>query len=222
MRDAITEPGQAQLSERRTRALRQQTSELEQLVHRAGAGDRQAWEHLVAHYTNVIRTQTRQFGLGDSDAGDVAQTTWLRLVENIHRIEHPDRLSGWLATTARRECLRRLAASNRVVLVEDDGAFDAAVAHLPSADERLLATERAHQVREALAALPWRSRRMIELLMADPPDSYADISGQLGLPVGSIGPTRSRCLERLRGLLDMSLGSLPNLTSIFREARMVA
>ena len=138
----------------------------------------------------------------ESDAADVAQTTWLRLLEHIDRIEYPARVGSWLAATARHECLRSLAARKRVVLSQDDVEFDGAAVHEPAIDERLLAAERAQAVREALSRLPWRWQRLLEMLMADPPVSYAEISDQLGLPVGSIGPTRGRCLARLRVLLQ--------------------
>jgi RNA polymerase sigma factor (sigma-70 family) len=146
---------------------------------------------------------TRDFKLAESDAADVVQATWLRLLEHIHRIEYPERIGSWLATTARHECLRHLAASKRVMPVEHDNpAFGSAAAHEPELDERLLAEERATAVRQALSTLPSRSQRLLELLMADPPVSYTEISDQLGLPIGSIGPTRGRCLERLRLVLQ--------------------
>ena len=127
--------------------------------------------------------------------------TWLRLLENIRKIDNPDRVGSWLAATARNECLRCLAARKRVVLAEDDIVLEAAAPPEPEIDERLLSAERGQMVREAMSCLPWRWQRMLELMMADPPASYAEISDQLGLPVGSIGPTRSRCLARLRALL---------------------
>jgi RNA polymerase sigma factor (sigma-70 family) len=173
------------------------------LVQRAADGHRWAWERLVAQYSRLIWAMTRDFKLSESDAGDVVQATWLRLLEHIGRIEHPDRLGSWLATTARHECLRHLAARKRLVLVQDDDDALADAASLqPDLDERLLADERAQAVREALSCLPWRWQRLLELLMADPPASYLEISAQLDLPVGSIGPTRGRCLERLRELLQ--------------------
>ena len=177
---------------------------LAELVERAADGDHGAWEQLVAQHATLIWALTRRFRLADSDARDVAQATWLRLLENIGRIERPDRIGSWLATTARRECLRKIAAGKRAVLVDDDGAFDTVAACLPGADELVLAVERAQELRSALARLPWRWRRMIELLMADPPTPYAAIAVELGLPIGSIGPTRSRCLNRLRHLLEAS------------------
>lgn len=177
--------------------------DISQLVRRAALGDRSAWEHLVDQYSRLIWAMTRDFKLPESDAADVVQVTWLRLLEHIHRIEHPERIGSWLATTARHECLRHVAARSRIMLVRDDEAtLDGAVPHQPEIDERLLADERAQAVRDALARLPSRWQKLLELLMADPPTSYVEISSQLGLPVGSIGPTRRRCLERLRVLLQ--------------------
>src|SRR5947209_4915761 len=88
------------------------------LVRRAGEGDRWAWERLVEQYSRLIWAITRDFKLVESDAADVMQVTWLRLLENIHKIENPDRVGSWLASTARNECLRHLAARKRVVLAE--------------------------------------------------------------------------------------------------------
>jgi len=174
------------------------------LVRRAAQGDRQAWDGLVRQFARLIWSITVDFKLTESDAADVAQTTWLRLLQHIDQIEHPDRVGYWLAATARNECLRSLAARKRVILVHDDVESDDAVAHGPDIDERLLADERAQTVRDALSRLPRRWQRLLELLMADPPASYADISDELGLPIGSIGPTRRRCLTRLRVLLQAS------------------
>jgi RNA polymerase sigma factor (sigma-70 family) len=171
-----------------------------ELVRRAADGDHQAWERLVDQFARLIWSITVNFKLAESDAADVAQTTWLRLLEHIDRIEHPARVGSWLAATARNECLRSLAARKRVLLGHDNGELDSIVAHGPEVDERILAAERAQVVHEALSRLPGRWQRLLELLMADPPASYADISDELGLPIGSIGPTRGRCLDRLRVL----------------------
>jgi RNA polymerase sigma factor (sigma-70 family) len=175
-----------------------------ELVRRATDGDRHAWERLVDQYARLIWSITVEFKLIESDAADVVQTTWLRLLQHIDRIQYPDRVGSWLAATARNECLRSLAARKRVVLGHDDVELDNAVVHGPEVDERLLADERAQVVRDALSRLPRRWQRLLEMLMADPPVSYADISNELGLPVGSIGPTRGRCLARLRVLLQAS------------------
>jgi RNA polymerase sigma factor (sigma-70 family) len=174
------------------------------LMRRAANGDPRAWEGLVDKYGRLIWSITRDFKLVESDAADVFQTTWMRLIEHIDRIDHPDRVGSWLAATARNECLRSLAAHKKVVLAHEDDSFDRSAMHEPEIDEALLAAERADVVREAMTQLPRRWRRLMEMLMADPPASYAEISDELGLPVGSIGPTRGRCLARLRVLLEAS------------------
>jgi RNA polymerase sigma factor (sigma-70 family) len=181
------------------------TLDVAQLVRRAAAGDRSAWEGLVDQYSRLIWAITRDFKLVESDAADVTQATWLRLLEHIDRIQYPDRVGSWLAATARNECLRSLAARKKVVLADDSVTMEGVAAHEPEVDERLLAAERAQVVREALSCLPRKWQQMLELLMADPPASYAEISDQLGLPMGSIGPTRRRCLARLHDVLHPTL-----------------
>src|SRR6516225_9780578 len=169
------------------------------LVRRAAEGDHWAWERLVDQFARLIWSITRDFKLVESDAADVFQATWLRLLEHIDRLEQPAKVGSWLAATARNECLRSMAARKRIMLVQDDVTLNGGVAaHEPEIDERLLREERAQAVQDALSRLPWRWRRLVEMLMADPPVPYTEISDRLGLPVGSIGPTRGRCLERLR------------------------
>jgi RNA polymerase sigma factor (sigma-70 family) len=173
-------------------------------LRQAAEGDRQAWNRLVTQYGRLIWSITVRFKLTESDAADVVQTTWMRLIEHIDRIEQPDRVGAWLASTARNECLRHVAARKRIVLVHEDEEFDGADHHEPAVDEALLAAERAQVVQHAMMQLPQRWQRLMQLLMSDPPVSYAEISDELGLPVGSIGPTRGRCLARLRVLLEAS------------------
>jgi len=180
------------------------SSDIVRLFRRAAEGDLGAWERLVDQYARLIWSITAEYKLVESDAADVCQTTWLRLLEHMDRIEHPDRVGSWLAATARNECLRSLAVRKRVVLGHDEAELDTTVAHGPEIDERLLADESAQVVRDALSRLPRRWQRLLEMLMADPPVPYADISDELGLPIGSIGPTRGRCLARLRVLLQAS------------------
>lgn len=179
-------------------------SEVAGWVHQAAAGDLQAWNRIVDQYARLIWSITTRFKLSESDAADVVQTTWMRLIEHIHRIEQPARVGSWLATTARNECLRHVAAHKKIVLVHEDDEFDGADNYEPDVDEALLADERAQDVREAMAHLPPQWQRLMELLTADPPVSYVEISDQLGVPIGSIGPTRGRCLARLRVLLEAS------------------
>ncbi len=104
------------------------------LVRRAADGDLAAWDRLVDKFARLIWSITAEFKLVESDAADVAQTTWLRLLEHIDRIEYPDRVGSWLAATARNECLRSLAARKRVVLGHDDTELESAVAHGPDID----------------------------------------------------------------------------------------
>ena len=175
-----------------------------ELLRRAADGDMTAWNRLVNQFGRLIWSITVAFKLAESDAADVVQTTWLRLLEHIDRIEYPDRVGSWLAATARNECLRNLAARKRVVLSNDDVELGSDLGRGPEVDERLLAHERDQTVRDAMSRLPRRWQRLLEMLMADPPASYADISDELELPIGSIGPTRGRCLARLRVLLEAS------------------
>src|SRR6476646_10221905 len=154
-----------------------------ELVRGAADGDRLAWERLVDQFARLIWSITVEFKLIESDAADVVQTTWLRLLQHIDRIEYPDRVGSWLAATARNECLRSLAARKRVVLAHDNEVLTDVVASEPEVDERILAHERDQVVRDALSRLPKRWQRLLELLMADPPTPYADISDELGLPM---------------------------------------
>ena len=159
------------------------TSDVARLVRLAAEGDWRAWEGLVDQYSRLIWAITRGFKLVESDAADVAQATWLRLLEHIDRIEYPDRVGSWLAATARNECLRSLAARKKVVLADDSVTLEGVAAHEPEVDERLLAAERAQVVREALSHLPWKWQQMLELLMAE---SAGLVRGDIG-PAGTAG-----------------------------------
>ncbi|MGH8995271.1 MAG: RNA polymerase sigma factor [Acidimicrobiales bacterium] len=174
--------------------------ELALIVVAAARGDETSWTHLCHRFGNMINAIARSCRLGEADVGEVFQTTWLRLVENIDRIEQPERVGAWLATTARRESLRLVRSRARFtfdgesfeVLADPDG---------PSPDAGLLTEERATAMRAAYARLPLRCQRLLGLLSADDSPSYKDISELLDMPIGSIGPTRGRCLEHLRRIL---------------------
>ena len=135
------------------------TPDIAGLVRGAAAGDRQAWERLVDQYARLIWAITAEFKLMESDSADVSQTTWLRFLEHIDRIEYPDRVGSWLAATARNECLRSLAARKRVVLAHDDEVLAGVIGSEPEVDERILADESAQVVRDALSHLPGRWQR---------------------------------------------------------------
>ena len=170
------------------------------LVQAAAAGDQQAWNGLVDKFASTVWAIARGYRLNAADAADVSQTTWLRLVENLHRIEQPERVGAWLATTTRREALRVLRLAGRQIPNGDDFEVLPDIATSVSPDRGLLATERDRLVTELVEQLPERSQLLLRLLSADSPLSYRDISEALAMPIGSIGPTRARALEQLRRL----------------------
>jgi RNA polymerase sigma factor (sigma-70 family) len=178
-------------------AARRGERDTEALVAAAAAGEPVAWKQLIDRYAVLIRSVCRSHRLCDADADDVAQLTWLRAVEHIGRLRDPDRFGAWIGTTARHECLAVLRGRKRVVPTADEIAQPLYAAHA-DADETELAAERRDAVRNALAALPPRQQTLLRLLHADSEPSYDEIGSALDMPVGSIGPTRGRALERLR------------------------
>ena len=169
------------------------------LVERALAGDESAWNAIVDRYAPLLWSVCRRFGLSHEDADDVAQAVWLRLLEHLPTLRVPAALPGWLVTTTRRECLRHARHSqgrtNNEAPLFDDVVVDA---RAPELDEGLLRSERFDALRAAFALLGAKCRTLLSLLLRDPPVAYADIGVELGMPVGSIGPTRARCLDSLR------------------------
>jgi RNA polymerase sigma factor (sigma-70 family) len=166
------------------------------LLQAAAHGDPDAWNALVARYNGLVWSVARSHRLDGADAADVTQTTWLRLVEHLGDIRDPDRLGAWLATTARHESLRLLRMGQRHVLT--DGEAFADVADGRSVEDRLITGERDAALWRGFATLDERCRSLLRLLVADPAPAYEEIGAALGLAIGSIGPMRARCLERLR------------------------
>lgn len=166
------------------------------LVDCAAAGDEHAWQGLVDEFAGLVWAVTRAHRLGDADAGDVAQTTWLRLVEHLDLLKDRARVGAWLATTARRECLRALRRSARLVPHGDELPEPADDA--PTHDTALVTQERDATLWRAFARLSERDRALLRMLTADPAPSYEEIGAALGMAIGSIGPTRARALQRLR------------------------
>jgi RNA polymerase sigma factor (sigma-70 family) len=169
------------------------------LVARAKNGERQAWDALVERFAPLIWSICRRHRLGRADTDDVGQSVWLRLVDQLDRVRDPAALPGWLATTARRECLRVLGTMQgprgTMYALDMDSLPDDRAGR---ADQGLLEAERHAALREAFGQLPPNGQQLIALLIADPPLPYADISAKLGIPVGSIGPNRSRYLDKMR------------------------
>jgi RNA polymerase sigma factor (sigma-70 family) len=178
-----------------------QDEEVTRLVQAAAAGDHEAWDSLVNRYVALLWSIAFRHGLNESDAADVVQNTWLRLFEHIDQVREPARIGSWLATTAQRESLRCVAQRRRVVLSDDETAFDGPDRLQAPLDEALLAREQAAAARAALDELPPTWRSLVELLTQDPPLSYERICADLGVPIGSIGPTRGRCVRRLRAIV---------------------
>jgi RNA polymerase sigma factor (sigma-70 family) len=169
------------------------------LVIRAKNGDNQAWDALVERYAPLIWSICRRYRLASADAEDVNQSVWLTLVDQLAALREPAALPGWLATTTQRECGRILRAARKPQTgwyMPD--AEDIADEQATTAEEELLQAERQAALREAFAYLPPSCQQLIAMLIQDPPVPYARISAELGIPVGSIGPTRRRCLEKLR------------------------
>ena len=177
---------------RRAPAALARHAPLAAMVNCAAAGDRDAWDWIIERYAPLVYSTCQRHRLAAQDIDDVGQRVWLLLLEQIGNLREPAALPGWLVTTTSRECLRVLRAAERSQPLPGWFADDVTV------DERILAAERAAAVHAAMAGLPMRCQRLLAMLVSDPPCSYAEISAELGIPVGSIGPQRSRCLERLR------------------------
>jgi RNA polymerase sigma factor (sigma-70 family) len=170
-----------------------------ELVRAAADGDQGAWSDLVDRFTPMLWAVARSTGLNAADAGDVCQTTWLRLLEHLDGIEQPERVGGWLATTVRREAIRTSQRVRRSLTTGETNVFDAICSEPPA---QRPAAELFVELDGAIAELPERSRILIALLLADPPLSYVEISETLGMPIGSIGPTRARILATIRANLE--------------------
>jgi RNA polymerase sigma factor (sigma-70 family) len=178
-----------------------------ELVGRARTGDEQAWEDIVRHYQPLITTITRRHRLSPSDADDVRQLVWTRLLEHVHGLRDPRALAGWISTTAGRTCLEVIRQRKRSVSMDptDSEAIDRAELDASWAlggaatavDDDLLRAERRRAVRRGLAELTSTQQQLLLLLVAEPPVPYEQISRRMGMPVGSIGPTRARLLKRL-------------------------
>jgi RNA polymerase sigma factor (sigma-70 family) len=170
------------------------------LVRAARGHDHGAWEELVGRYGGMVRGVAASYRLSESDVADVAQNTWLRAFERLDTLREPDRLGGWLATIARRECL---AILRRTVREVTDGLLDDDVrSTAPGPEATVLAVEARGMVRRAVAELPVRRRALIGTLFGEAEVGYADVSRVLDIPPGSIGPTRGRVLRMLRQALE--------------------
>jgi RNA polymerase sigma factor (sigma-70 family) len=176
----------------------------EALVSACCRGDQAAWEILIGRYQRLVYTVPHRAGLDEELCADVVQSVFTKLVEKLDELDQPWRVSAWLVTTARRETWRasQRARSFGVSLDSMDGRVDLADSQLLP-DEELVRLEEQHLVRVAVDSLDQRCRTLLLLLFYQPdPPSYGEVAATLGMSEGSIGPTRSRCLEKLLRLLS--------------------
>jgi RNA polymerase sigma factor (sigma-70 family) len=178
-------------------------ADVSELVGAAARGDQRAWEGLVDRFGGLVWSVARAYGLSEADAADVAQTAWLRLVENLHRVRDAQRVGAWLAATTRHEALRILRVAGRQLPVGDDAELELPDSVEATPESLALAAEQRGILWQAFATLPPACQRLLRVLMADPPPSYQEVAAALDMPIGSIGPTRGRCLDRLRRTADL-------------------
>lgn len=180
----------------------------EKLLQACRRGDGVAWEMLVKRYQKLIYTIPRRAGLDEDEAADVFQEVFITLFEKLDGIEHPERLHAWLVTTARRKTWRQISRRRTLQQPTDSAEagekeFENLPADAPLPDEVLMKLEEQHRVRTALNALDERCRKLLTVLfysVETPP--YSEIAATLGVPEGSIGPTRARCLQKLLKTLE--------------------
>jgi len=184
-------------------------SQIREMVASVRTGDAEAWNALTERFTNLLWSIARSMRLNEADAADAVQSTFLRLVENLDSVRDPGRIGSWLATSMRRECYDMLRRGNRVQVGAPGGWDDWTVLTdtADPVDAVLLRDERDAELWDAVGRLKPSCQRLLRVLVADPPPSYAEAAAALDMPVGSIGPTRQRCLRCLRDLLTRDGGA---------------
>lgn len=173
-------------------------------------GDSEAWAALIARYQKLIYAIPRRAGLDDDQCADIFQQTFQSLFEHLDRIDQPERVRAWLVTTAKRatERLQQRNARWQALPESNEAAGDETPQQewldpAPLPEEVITQLEDQHLVRTGVAALEERCRRLLTMLFYDPQQlPYAEIAAQIGIPTGSIGPTRNRCLQKLRTALQ--------------------
>ena len=194
--------------------LEARPSQAAQLVAAARGGDEEAWRSLVARHDNIVRHGVRRIrGLSPDDYEDAAATTWLRFVDDIHRLRNPDAISSWLRTTAYREALRIAHARHRSRLIEIELVPDA-VGVEPDVDSGLMRRHLAMAIGGVMDELSPTGRRLLAAFLDDPDASYKQIEARHGIAVSSIGPIRRRVLDKLeRALREVGVSDAPAASS---------
>ena len=185
--------------------IQMEESDLE-LVLACRRGDQLAWERLIRRYQRLIYAIPLRAGLDEDHAAEIFQDVFTTLFEKLNDIEQPEKLHAWLVTTTRRKTLHEISKAQvrqSHVNTDDPTHVPASITdETPLPDEQLLILEAQHRIRMALSSLDERCKTLMEMLFyLDEPPSYADIASSLGIPEGSIGPTRARCLAKLLRLL---------------------
>ncbi|MEU7873031.1 sigma-70 family RNA polymerase sigma factor [Dactylosporangium sp. NPDC049140] len=171
----------------------------------AADGDQRAWDALVTRYSGLVWATARSFRLGDADAADVFQATWFRLVEKLHQIRDGAGLGAWLATTARHEAIDMLRRRGRESPADLDDHMSVIRSTSGLPEESVLRAEEERLLWQTIRRLPDRCSRLLRAMGTDPVPTYAELAAALDVPVGSIGPTRARCLGQLRTLMAAAL-----------------
>jgi RNA polymerase sigma factor (sigma-70 family) len=172
-----------------------------ELLRSAACGDDRAWTEIVQRYEGMVGAVVRSYRMQDADARDAEQRTWLRLVEHWDAVRDPERLGGWLATTASRECLRILRETRVIVTDELDAVPDPD----RTVEDQVVDADTVSRIRSIVAALPPRGRTIMMELFADDPRPYAEVSRATGIPIGSLGPSRARLIDRVRRTFDTGM-----------------
>ena len=178
----------------------ERAAHIAELVSRAREGQQDALGQLVTELSPLLWQVARAAGLGASDAEDVVQTVWLRLVSHLDGIRSSGALTAWLVTTAKRESWRVRAARRKQLPVDESWLSDMPD-HEPGSEERAIIAEERRRLWTALRQLPPRCQELLRIIAFVPRPDYQAVADELGIPRGSVGPTRGRCLAKLRCLL---------------------
>jgi RNA polymerase sigma factor (sigma-70 family) len=171
-------------------------------VERAKGQEQAAWDALVDRLAGLVWSVIHSYGISEHDAVDIGQMTWLQLVRGLGRVREPERVGLWLATTARRECLRFIYQRSRSFSVDPATAFESNISESEPVEDVALGRQSGRELWEALESMPTACRSLISAFLVTPEPSYAEVAAGLGIPLGSIGPRRQRCLAKLRAMLD--------------------
>lgn len=171
------------------------------LLSRVGDGDPAAWEEIVRRYGQLVSATVRSFRLQDADALDAVQTTWLRLAEHVEQIQQPERLGGWLVTTARRACLQILRHAKSHLDLSDPVA-ETVADPVAGPEQCIIRDDSTRGLWNFVSELSSRRQTVLRALFTERPPPYAEVARVAGIPIGGIGPTRARALAQLRVRLE--------------------